>query len=333
MMIARLVSLGNVVIDIVMHIEALPERGSDVIADSASITPGGAFTVMVAACRQGLATVYGGAHGTGPFGELARVALAREAIGVALSPVAALDTGFDVAMVDATGERTFVTSVGAEGQLALGALVPGGLARADLGPAGCAAGGFALAVSVPADFRLAATDAVHVSGYGLLHPVNRDALVELLPVMPGTVFYDPGPLGHSLAESILAIVLARTDWWSGNAREATLATGIDDPVLAAAAIASHTRTGAIVRLGASGCALATRGTAPVLIPGFTVDAVDLNGAGDAHVGAFIAGLASGLSSADAARRANAVAAIAVTRHGPADAPTAAETDEFLQRVG
>lgn len=307
MTIDRLVSLGNVVIDIVMSIEALPERESDVIADSASITPGGAFNAMVAASRQGLATVYAGAHGTGPFGELARAALARETIGVALSPVAALDTGFDVAMVDPTGERTFVTSVGAEGQLAWG--------------------GFA-----PADFTLVATDAVHVSGYGLLHPVNRDAIVELLAVMPGTVFYDPGPLGHSLAESILAIVLARTDWWSGNAREATLATGIDDPVLAAAAIASNTRAGAIVRLGASGCVLATRGIAPVHIPGFTVDAVDLNGAGDAHVGAFIAGLASGLSSADAARRANAVAAIAVARHGPADAPTAAETDEFLQQV-
>lgn len=288
MTIARLVSLGNVVIDLVMRIDALPERGSDVLAESASITPGGAFNTLVASARQGLPTVYAGAHGTGPFGDLARAALAREGITVARSPVPDRDTGFDVALVDATAERTFVTSVGAEGQLDLTGL--------DLRP----------------------TDAIHISGYGLLHPVNRAAILSTM--LPGTVFYDPGPLGPDTGD--LAI-----DWWSGNAREAVVATGIDDPSEAAVALAARARVGAVVRLGAEGCIVAD--PTPQVISGFTVEAIDLNGAGDAHVGAFIAGLASGLSAADAARRANAVAAIAVTRHGPADSPTAAETDAFL----
>ncbi|MEP6479007.1 MAG: PfkB family carbohydrate kinase [Rhodoglobus sp.] len=292
MTVARLVSLGNVVIDLVMRIDALPEHGSDVIADSASITPGGAFNTLVAAARQGLPTVYAGAHGTGPFGDLARQALGREGIGVALSPVPDRDTGFDVALVDATAERTFVTSVGAEGQLAFGS------------------------------FAFRPDDAIHISGYGLLHPVNREAILSL--ALPGTVFYDPGPLGPDTGD--LAI-----DWWSGNAREATLATGIDDALEAAAVLATRVRRGAIVRLGAGGCILAD--PMPQIIPGFAVEAVDLNGAGDAHVGGFIAALATGLSPADAARRANAVAAIAVTRHGPADSPTAAETDAFLASAG
>lgn len=292
MTIARLVSLGNVVIDLVMRIDAMPERGSDVLADSASITPGGAFNTLVAAARQGLETVYAGAHGTGPFGDLARAALEREGIAVALSPVPDRDTGFDVALVDATAERTFVTSVGAEGQLDLGS------------------------------FALRPDDAIHISGYGLLHPVNR--AVILSTALPGTVFYDPGPLGGDTGDLVI-------DWWSGNAREAALATGIDDPSEAAAALAARARVGAVVRLGAEGCILAD--PVPRLVPGFAVEAVDLNGAGDAHVGAFIAALASGLSPADAARRANAVAAIAVTRHGPADSPTVAETDAFQQEHG
>ncbi|MEQ1738070.1 MAG: PfkB family carbohydrate kinase, partial [Rhodoglobus sp.] len=50
---------------------------------------------------------------------------------------------------------------------------------------------------------------------------------------------------------------------------------------------------------------------------------------DAHVGVFLAGVASGLGAADAARRANAAAAIAVTRRGPTSAPTAEELDAFL----
>ncbi len=66
----------------------------------------------------------------------------------------------------------------------------------------------------------------------------------------------------------------------------------------------------------------------VPVPGFAVDAVDLNGAGDVHTGVFLAGLAARLSPVDAARRANAAAAIAVTRHGPA-VPSRVEVDALL----
>jgi hypothetical protein len=45
---------------------------------------------------------------------------------------------------------------------------------------------------------------------------------------------------------------------------------------------------------------------------------------------FIAALAAGLPPAAAARRANAAAALAVTRNGPATAPDRAELDEFLR---
>jgi sugar/nucleoside kinase (ribokinase family) len=60
-----------------------------------------------------------------------------------------------------------------------------------------------------------------------------------------------------------------------------------------------------------------------------VTAVDTTGAGDAHSGVFLAGLAAGLTPAEAARRANAAAALAVTRAGAATAPARAELDRFL----
>jgi sugar/nucleoside kinase (ribokinase family) len=60
-----------------------------------------------------------------------------------------------------------------------------------------------------------------------------------------------------------------------------------------------------------------------------VTAVDTTGAGDAHSGVFLAGLAAGLTVGDAARRANAAAALAVTRSGAAVSPTKAELDQFL----
>jgi sugar/nucleoside kinase (ribokinase family) len=64
------------------------------------------------------------------------------------------------------------------------------------------------------------------------------------------------------------------------------------------------------------------------VPAPVVTAVDTTGAGDAHAGVFLASLADGLSPRDAAARANAAAAYAVTKHGPATAPTRAELDAW-----
>jgi len=84
----------------------------------------------------------------------------------------------------------------------------------------------------------------------------------------------------------------------------------------------------VVRDGPNGCWVSLQGEARH-VPGFKVTAVDSNGAGDAHAGVFLAGLAQGLEPADAARRANAAAALAVTRWGPATSPGAAEVDALL----
>ena len=65
------------------------------------------------------------------------------------------------------------------------------------------------------------------------------------------------------------------------------------------------------------------------MPGFAVEAVDTNGAGDTHTGVFLAALAAGAGPAEAVRLANAAAALSVTRHGPATGPTRAELAEFL----
>ena len=113
----RLVHLGNVVIDVVLTVPWLPERGGDVLASATTSTPGGGFNVMAAAARQGLPVAYAGARGTGPFAELAAAALAAEGIEVLQPPKPGLDTGVVISLVEAGGERTFVTGPGAEARL------------------------------------------------------------------------------------------------------------------------------------------------------------------------------------------------------------------------
>jgi sugar/nucleoside kinase (ribokinase family) len=305
-MITRLVSLGNVIIDIVAEVEALPERGGDVLASGAALEVGGGFNLMAAAARQGLEVAYAGALGHGPFGDLARQALVAEGIELLLPETAheGRDTGFDVVLVDAAGERTFVTAVGAEA-----GLTGPRLDQVDIRP----------------------TDALAISGYGLLHAANRHAILGRLPrLSPGTtVCYDPGPLGHTIPNEVMDAVRRRVDWWSCNTREAKLITGRTDPSEAARALLAGLRCGKVlVRLGVSGCLVAEAAEEVVHVPGVPVTIVDTTGAGDAHLGAFIAALAAGNAVQAAARRANVVAALTVSRRGPATSPTAEETDRF-----
>jgi sugar/nucleoside kinase (ribokinase family) len=301
----RLLHLGNVVVDIVVTVPALPERGGDVLASRAAAVAGGGFNVMAAAARQGLRAAYAGAHGTGPFGTLARAALAEEGIEVIQPAKTALDTGFVLTMVETGGERTFLTSRGAEATLT----------AADLGRV-----------------SPAARDAIYVSGYGLVHHSNRVALLGWLAQLGGgqLVFFDPGPLVGSIPAAALAAVLGRADWLACNAREAAILTGSADPRTAAAELAARAgRPRVLVRTGPDGCLIARPGAAVVAVPGFAVDVVDTNGAGDAHSGAFIAALAAGAADTAAARSANAAAALSVTRRGPATAPTREELARFL----
>jgi sugar/nucleoside kinase (ribokinase family) len=301
----RLLHLGNVVVDVVLDVPALPEPGGDVLATRSQTAAGGGFNVMAAAARLGLAVAYGGAMGSGPFATLARAACAAEGIEVLRPAKPGRDTGFVVSIVDATGERTFLTSRGAEATLT----------AADLDPV-----------------RPAPGDAVYLSGYGLAHPSNATALLGWLGCLgeEHVVVFDPGPLAGPLPGHVLAQVLARADWLTCNAREGVLLTGAADPGDALQALTDRLpRAGVLVRVGPDGCLLGRRGFGAEHVPGFGVEAVDTNGAGDTHTGAFLAALASGAPAVEAVRRANGAAALSVTRRGPATGPSRAELDAFL----
>ena len=195
----RLVFAGEAIVDVLMRVPALPPRGGDTLATSCEVTAGGGFNVMAAAARQGLPVTYAGGHGTGPWGDLVRAALAAEGIGLLRPPDQDQDTGFDVALVEPDAERTFVTHLGAE------------------------------AVRGPAAWdgvRAGPGDAVYVSGYGLVPPDSGPALGDWAAALPDGVllFVDPGPLVAQIPAAVLDPVLSRCDWLSCNHREAAVLT-------------------------------------------------------------------------------------------------------------
>lgn len=304
----RVIHTGQALVDVVIEVPDLPERGQNVMATSVTDYAGGAVTVLVAAARSGAECVHAGAHGTGPHGDLIRHALAAEGVGLSAPPVAGHDTGICVVLIEPSAERTFVTTLGAEREITVESL----------------------ATSAPRP-----GDLVCVTGFSLALAQTGEPLLAWLRTLDEgvVVVLDPGSAFAGLSPAVREEMLAFTDVWSSNLEEAADILGTpeaDDLAAVTAAVAPLLRGEAItiVRDGAEGCAVFAHGETTV-VPGFPQTPVDTNGAGDTHTGALLAEVAAGTPWVEGCRRANAAAAIKVTRRGPATAPTAAEVDAFL----
>lgn len=301
----RVIHTGQALVDVTVEVPGLPARGDNVMARSYARAAGGAVNIMLAAARQGATCVHAGAIGTGENGDLVRAALGSEGVTWSMPPVPDVDTGVCFVMVEPSAERTFVTTMAAERRISVESLA---LADPQAG------------------------DVVCVTGYSLAVASTRDPLLAWLPTLPDTVeiVLDAGAAFAGLSAEVRAAMLAVTDVWTGNADESEALVGLGGMGEAASAIERLLPRGkvAIVRDGPRGCAVAMNGRTTV-VDGFPRKPVDTNGAGDAHTGIIVAEHALGTDWITAARRANAGAAIKVTRRGPATAPTASEIDAFL----
>lgn len=309
---ARVIHTGQALVDYVLDVPALPVRGGNVYASAGRRSAGGAVNILVAAARNGAAAEHAGAHGTGENGELIRAVLHREGVTLSNPPELGLDSGICICLLE-TDERTFITTRGAERAITVASL---DRARPEPG------------------------DIVCVDGYTLVAGATVQPMLQWLERLPGgvDVVLDPAADFAAQPADVRRRALAATTVWTSNLAEAVDIARVHglapfdpgDMAAAADAVAPLLRPDAvvIVRDGANGCAV--RDGAPALaLAGYPQEPVDTNGAGDAHTGVLAAARVGGASWTDAARRANAGAAIKVTREGPATAPTSAEIDDWL----
>lgn len=311
-----IVATGSIIVDLTLHVPELPPVGGDVIAGPPSYDVGGGFNLICAAARQGAEVAYAGGHGAGTFGDRVRAALQELGIATLLAPTIAGDTGLCVTLVDDRAERTFVTAPGAEA-----VLTSRQLAGVTVGP----------------------SDGVALSGYDLAYDGAGAALAEWVPSLAfgPLILLDPGPLVADIPTGRWSAVLPALTVLTLNAREAQLlaGTGEDDIDRVHQRIrAQHPLDPAallVIRRGADGCTYdGGPGRAPVTaVASMPVRPVDTTGAGDTHTGVLLAELLRGSVIREALHRANVAAAISVTRSGPASAPTRAEVDAAVSRLG
>ena len=286
--------LDTVMVDVIMKVAHVPQKGGDVLADDRLFTTGGGYNAMSAASRCGVSAVYVGTLGTGPFSDLATDSLDRDGISAPLERSTTLDTGYCVTLVEPSGERTFITATGSEVELD----------SEDLKQIKPKSGDFVL-----------------VSGYNVMYEPQAGQILSWLEGLSSEVVvaFDPAIRVADIPEVNLGRVLARTNWLLCNQQEARFLAkkqDIEEVVNQLGAL----NIDSVLRVGPEGCWV-IQGEQITRVPGFDVRTVDTTGAGDTHNGIFLAQLARGESPSQSARIANAGAALATEQFGPATSPS------------
>ena len=155
----RVVLMGQILVDLAVRGEALPAPGGDVWASDEGMHVGGGFNALVAARRMGAQAVSLSPIGYGPYSLLIQQALQRAEITDAGPRIDGVDNGFCIAFTDQSGERTFISTRGAETR----------------SPA-----------SAWADFTatMRPGDVLYIDGYLMDHPANRQAAQAALEALP-----------------------------------------------------------------------------------------------------------------------------------------------------
>lgn len=310
--VGRVVLMGQILVDRVLQGAGPIYGGGYERARDAGTHVGGGFNALVAARRMRAEAISLSPIGQGPHASLITDALAREGIVDAGPRVEGADNGFCVALIDSRAERTFISTKGAE----------------TMTPA-----------NAWADFvrTMNPGDVLYIDGYLMDHPANREAAEAALRVLPGDVrvVLDVSPVIGipdglpptsliSMSTSEAASLWRHADRKAINVRSWLPA---EDAPIAMATLLQHD---VVVRAGKDG-AYFTRYTdsaelTSAHVPPLSVEAIDTNGAGDAHAGVLAACLAEGMPMERALLLANCAGALASTTVGPATCPPRAQIE-------
>jgi ribokinase len=304
MLHAGILVFGSINMDVVVTCERHPRLGETVVGTSVAFHPGGkGANEAIAAARCAGKSFLIGSVGADEFGKQMLAHL--QANDVDTSGVATEtggSTGVAIITVDKRGENTIVVTPGANALAKAPAHLPDTL-----------------------------------SGSVIALAQLESPIAEIAPLFArvraagGTTILNPSPyrsLPRDLLQNTSVMILNEQEF-----AQLTGSASTEQPQDIIATLESYASPlpCCIITLGPAGLVLAEHDRAPIHIGGHKVATLDTTGAGDCLAGWFAAELAAGRSLEDAARRANAAAAISVTRAGAGSSmPTRSEAENFLR---
>lgn len=279
--------IGSTVLDIIIHISHLPSSQEDLNIQNQTLSLGGcAFNVYHTIDLFGIPSLLCSPVGSGFFGDYVAKELAKRG----LTPFIRIpdkDNGCCYCYVDPRGERSFLSCHGAEYEFYEYFLD-----------------------SIDMDNF----DSIYISGLEIEEETGSNLIRFLEKHSDRDIFFAPGPRLLHIPEERMNSLFALSPVLHLNRNELLSFTGTDSIEEGAALIYRKNRNLVIVTDGRDG-SYGYDGKDLIHISAVPAETVDTIGAGDSHMGAFIAASKQGFSTAESLRIANQISSKVVATEG------------------
>lgn len=296
----RTLIVGAAIVDIIMKIDRLPRSGEDVLCHGTKTTVGGcaynvARTLTNLGCNPQLCVPVG----SGIYGNLITERLQNDGYDLLIKD-ASQDNGYCLSLVEADGERTFITVPGIEC---------------------CFQSEWFSGIDM-SEFQN-----IYIAGYQVCGKSGEVIAEWLAKQQHKTVYFAPGPVITEIERPVMEELLAVHPILHLNKKEAFDFTGQKTVEDCLKRLYDQTQNLVFVTLGADGT-IYYDGIRFHTIPSRQTSVIDTIGAGDSHIAAIIAGMEKGLSIENSVILANKTAALIVGTQG-----STMDKYEFQKKMG
>lgn len=323
----RVISLGEVWVDIMMDVDDLPKAGGFTASHSTTPAVDGSYRAMLAARLMGVPTAHAGIVGTGPWASLVRRHFHEHDISHIGPDRLDADTGFRLVLNDKNNGKTFIAAYGAEargGATTFDTVEP---RPNDVVSISSNSLMDSTAEGIDAFIRRAGSD-----------PTQRPYLIVLSPTSSLDLVSD---------RLIEDLVLARPIWTCNRQAALKLADRLGAPLdevpttvggtfdnemrMLCDNLGTTLRAPLVIRAGARGAWVRLPGGEVKHVDGFPTKAVHKRSAGTVHTGVLCAMLAAGKPLEEATRIANAAASLSI-EHSANGVPVPPAHDEVMALI-
>ena len=323
----RVISLGEVWVDIMMDVDSLPESGGFAASRSTIPTIDGSYRALLASRLMGTPTAHAGIIGAGPWASMIRHAFYEHDITHIGPDRLDADTGFRLVLNDTNGGKTFIATYGAEAQGGADTFDGVDLQPGDVVSISSNSLMDATAAGVDAFIRQAGSDPdarpyqIVLSPTSSLERVNNRLLEDLVLARP--IWTCNRQAAVKLADR-LGAPLDEVPVTVGGTFDNEMKALCDN-------LGTTLRAPLIIRAGARGAWVRLPGGEVTHVDGFPTRAVHKRSAGTVHTGVLCAMLAAGRSLVEATQVANAAASLSI-EHSENGIPVPPTRDEVLELI-